>query len=661
MTPGKEPHGARWLRRSGLQRTADEYATPSPVDSEVAFGTRTAAAPLPWRARILTAILAALVPVAAVAGDGLDVRELEFRHGISFFNDLKYPPDYTHLEYLNPDAPKGGMLVLSTGNSFDSFAPLGPVGTNDPGGSTYRDENLIMRSGDEVVAFYTRLADGIALANDRLTLVFRIQPEARWRDGEPVTSKDVVFTFEGRMRDLSWGPFLDFIDSVEAIDHRHVALHLNAPLQDRHLTMIEFVRILPEHYWRDGDPAAVTMVPPLSSGPYTVSAFKPRRYVEYRRDPDYWGRDIPVNKGRYNFDTIRIEVYRDAITAREAFRKGLIDIWTESDARYWHGAFDTPALRMGWVKKIRRNAGNLVGVGQLIVLNARRDKFSDRRVRQALSLAVDFEWQNRALYYGDRQRAQSYWNDPLLTATGLPSGDELNLLDPYRDQLPAEVFERPFRFAEDASSEQYRANVEQARELLAQAGWRIVDGVLANEAGDVFEITFLSQNAADARVLLPYFQRLKPLGIRGAIDRVSGSSEWAKRLREFDFDAKLSADGYRIMPTYMLKTRFHSDGARNWEGIRDPVLDDLIDRARRAHTMSEVIAAYRAIDRVLLWGYYSIPLSTRERPRTVHWDKFGRPAFEPRYAPAFPDGWWYEPKRAARIRPGDPSARAGRR
>ena len=514
-----------------MQKTADEYAPPSPVDSAAAFGTRTATAPLLWRARIWTATLAVLMPVAVVAGDGLDVRELEFRHGISFFKDLKYPPDYTHLEYLNPDAPKGGMLVLSTGNSFDSFAPLGPVGTNDPGGSTYRDENLITRSGDEVVAFYTRLADGIALANDRLTLVFRIQPEARWRDGEPVTSKDVVYTFEGRMRDLSWGPFLDFIDSVEAIDHRHVALHLNAPLQDRHLTMIEFVRILPEHYWRDGDPAAVTMVPPLSSGPYTVSAFKPRRYVEYRRDPDYWGRDIPVNKGRYNFDTIRIEVYRDAITTREAFRKGLIDIWTESDARYWHGTFDTPAFRMGWVKKIRRNAGNLVGVGQLIVLNARREKFSDRRVRRALSLAVDFEWQNRALYYGDRQRAHSYWNDPLLTATGLPGGDELNLLDPYRDRLPAEVFERPFRFAEDASSEQYRANLEQARELLAQAGWRIVDGVLANEAGDVFEITFLSQNAADARVLLPYFQRLKPLGIRapstGSRDRANGRSAFA--------------------------------------------------------------------------------------------------------------------------------------
>ena len=642
-----------------MQKTADEYTTPSPVDSRAAFGPRTLAARLPWRIRMLTATLAALVPVVAVAGDHPDLAELEFRHGISFFHELKYAPDYTHLEYLNPDAPKGGVLVLPTANSFDSFAPLGRWGTNDPGGSTYRDENLITRAGDEVVAFYARLADGIALADDRLTLVFRMHPEARWRDGEPVTSKDVVYTFQGRMRDLSWGPFLDFIDSVEAIDRRHVALHLNAPLQDRHLTMIEFVRILPEHYWRGGDPTAVTMVPPLSSGPYTVSAFKPGRYVEYRRDPEYWGRDIPVNKGRYNFDTIRIEVYRDAIITREAFRKGLIDIWTEWDARYWHGAFDTPALRMGWVKKIRRNAGNLVGVGQLIVLNSRRNKFSDRRVRQALSLAVDFEWQNRALYYGDRQRAHSYWNDPLLTATGLPSGDELDLLNPYRDQLPAEMFERPFRFPEGASSGQYRANLEEARQLLAQAGWRIVDGVLANAAGEAFEIMFLSQNIADARVLLPYFQRLKTLGIRGAIDRVSGSSEWAKRLREFDFDAKLSADGYRIMPTYMLKTRFHSDGARNWEGIRNPVLDDLIDRARAAGTMSEAIAAYRAIDRVLLWGYYSIPLSTRERPRTVHWDKFGRPQFEPRYAPAFPDGWWYEPKRAARILLGDPPARAG--
>ena len=223
---------------------------------------------------------------------------------------------------------------------------------------------------------------------------------------------------------------------------------------------------MPEHYWRDKDPSAPTLVPPLNSGPYEITAFKQGRFVEYRRDPDYWGKDIPINRGRYNFDTIRFDIYRDATVAREAFRKGLIDIWTESDGRYWHGAFDTPAYHKGWVKKIRLNQGLWVGIRQGIVLNNRLGKFADRRVRLALTLAVDFEWQNRVLHFGYHARAHSYWPDTILSATGLPSDDELALLSPYREQLPAELFLRPFRFPEVVTEEDYRANIVRARELL---------------------------------------------------------------------------------------------------------------------------------------------------------------------------------------------------
>ena len=239
--------------------------------------------------------------------------------------------------------------------------------------------------------------------------------------------------------------------------------------------MLGYMAIIPEHYWRDKDPSAPTLTPPLSSGPYETKGLEQGRYIEYRRDPNYWGRDIPVNKGRYNFDTIRFEVYRDATVTREAFRKGLIDIWEESDARDRHNGFDTPAYQKGWVKKIRRNQGLEVGVRQGIVLNNRRGKFRDRRVRQALTLAVDFEWQNSTLHFGYHKRAHSYWPETILTATGLPSDDELELLAPYRNQLPAELFERPFRFPEVTSAEDYRANMLRARELLGAAGWRIID------------------------------------------------------------------------------------------------------------------------------------------------------------------------------------------
>ena len=281
--------------------------------------------------------------------------------------------------------------------------------------------------------------------------------------------------------------------------------------------IFQFIAIMPEHYWRDKDPSAPTLVPPLNSGPYEITAFKQGRYVEYRRDPDYWGKDIPLNRGRYNFDTIRFDIYRDATVTREAFRKGLIDIWTESDARYWHNAFDTPAYHKGWVKKFRLNQGFRAGIERGIVLNNRLGKFADRRVRQALTLAVDFEWQNRVLHFGYHARAHSYWPDTILSATGLPSADELALLSPYREQLPAELFLRPFRFPEVVTEEDYRANMVHARELLDEAGWHIVDGVLRNAAGEVFEIAFLSRNPADARTLLPYFQRLEQLGIRGTL------------------------------------------------------------------------------------------------------------------------------------------------
>ena len=581
------------------------------------------------------------------------LEKLEFKHGIALYDELKYPPDFSHLEYLNPHAPKGGTLVLPTGTNFDTFAPIAERGTGAPG-RFFQTESLIVRSGDELSAFYGQLADGIAVSDDRSTIVFRIHPLAKWRDGVPITPDDVAFSIESVQSRVVGRLYYGAIQSVEKVDDRHVAIHLNEPLQLPTLMSFDYLPILPEHYWRDKDPSASTLIPPLTSGPYAVSAFNQGRYIVYRRDPDYWGRDIPVNKGRYNFDTIRYEVYRDANVTREAFRKGLVDIWDESDARYWHNGFDTPALKRGWIRKIRRNAGLEVGIREGIVLNNRRERFKDRRIREALTLAVDFEWQNRTLHYGYHRRAHSYWPDTILAATGMPSADELALLHPYRDQLPAEVFEEPFRFPEITTEDDYRANMVRARELLTEAGWNIVDGVLRNTAGEIFELEFLTRSPSEARTLLPYFQRLKQLGIRATMAPASGGSEWISRLRRFGYDAVLTSMRIQMPPVVGLKGRFHSESAMvptsaNRSGISNPVVDFLVGEAISATDMSQMVAACRALDRILLWQYYQIPLYAVAPRTTVHWTKFGRPAFEPKYQPAFPDGWWYDPGKAARI------------
>ena len=599
-------------------------------------------------ARVACALLVMPAWAAATALDGLD-----FRHGIAFFDELKYPPDFTHLDYLNPDAPKGGVLHEATQSAFNNLAPLVEGGIGAPSGFWFSSDTLLIRAGDEVSAFYGRLADGIAITDDRLAMVFRIHPDARWRDGVPITSADVAFTFDTLRAQLGGGMYLGFIDSVEPIDARHVAIHLKTPLTVNHVIMVQFTSILPAHYWRERDPTVASLEPPLSSGPYRVASLKAGRYIEYERDPNYWGRDIPVNRGRYNFDRVRYEVYRDATVIRESFRKGLIDIWTETDVRYWHSAYDTPAFERGWIKKIRRQFGIEVGVRSSIALNNRQPRFQDRRVREALTLAMNFAWQNRALHHGYHKRAQSYWPDTILAATGLPSEGELELLTPHRDRLPPELFERAFRFPAAQSAAEHRDHLVRARDLFRAAGWQVVDDTLANAAGEPFELRFVSQNPADARILLPYFDDLKRLGIKPEL-RVVESSQFINLLRNFDFDAMLKNQDILMPPVIELKSTYHSEAAnlplsRNVAGIADPVLDLLVTEAGLVTTLEGMVATCRAIDRVLLWGYYQIPLYAVDRRRTVHWDRFGIPEFEPKYWPAFPDGWWYDPAKAARI------------
>ncbi len=532
---------------------------------------------------------------------------------------------------------------MSPGNAQSLTAP----------GLNWTLDTLLIRAGDEVTGFYGRLADGIAITEDEMAIVFRIHPDAKWHDGLPVSSADVAFTLEYRLSQVGGEVWYGFVKDVEQIDDRHVAIHLNAPLTLNNIIIIQFLPIMPAHYWKQHDPTKVSLEPPLGSGPYRVSGVSQGRYVDYERVPDYWGREIPVNRGRYNFDHIRYEVYRDATVTREALRKGLIDIWTEQDVRYWHSSFNIPATEKGWLKKIRRSYGIEIGIRRVLAFNNRLERFKDRRVRQALTLAMDFEWQNRTLHFGSRTRANSYFPDTILEANGLPSGDELALLNPFRDQLPPELFTEPFRLPEVESAAHHRANMEQARALLIDAGWVVKDGILTNADGDAFEMTFLSQNPEDARILLPYFEQLEQLGIRADI-RLAESSQYINRLRNWQYDAMLRNGDILMPPMIEMRSSYHSESvmqplSRNPAGISHPVLDHLVDQAEAARTLADIVAACRAIDRVLLWQYFQIPLYMVDKPRTVHWDRFGIPDFEPHYWPAFPDGWWFDPVKASRI------------
>ena len=428
---------------------------------------------------------------------------MEFKHGIAFFQDLKYPAAFTHFDYLNPDAPKGGKLVLAHPFSFNTLAPMPPGETGAPSGYLYRGDTLIVRGGDEITAFYGRLANGIAVTDDDRTIVFRIHPEARWDDGVPITAGDVVFTFDTQKSQLEAGYFFRFIESVEALDERHVAFRVVAPLTHDHVTLIQYITILPQHYWRDRDPTAHTLEPPVSSGPYRIKQVKAGRYIEYERNPGYWGKDLPLNRGRYNFDTVRYEVYRDGTVAREACRKGLIDLLDENDIRYWVTGYEGSDLDSGRIRKTRREYGISVGIGIAIVLNSQVPRLADRRVRKALALALNYGWINEKLYHGERTRALSYWPGTILSATGLPSEDELALLSSFRDSLPSALFERLFDYSMTGSRATSNKNLLEARNLLAAAGWQFDDGALRDASGAPFTLELLTLDPANTRVLLP--------------------------------------------------------------------------------------------------------------------------------------------------------------
>ncbi|MDE0421324.1 MAG: extracellular solute-binding protein [Gammaproteobacteria bacterium] len=582
-----------------------------------------------------------------------------YRHGISLLHELKYPADFEHFEYANPDAPKGGELRLAATNPIRNFA--GVPGTGVPGaqGLGRTVDRLMIRSADELSGLYGQLADGIALAADRRSLFVRLNDKARWHDGVPVTTTDVRFSYDELLKRAFGKVYLQsWIEALEIVNARELVIHHRRVFTNSNLVALTWFPIRPAHYYAGKDSSAPTLVPPVGSGPYRVADFD-ADFVRYERVEDYWGRDIPVNRGRYNFDVIRYDVYRDATVAREAIRKGLFDIYFETDIRHWVSSYDIPALATGSLIMETRSVQKFIGLATGIVLNLDRPRLRDVRVREALTLALDFEWQNRVFQYGSQTRATSYFANSPFAATGPPTPAELAVLAPYRERLPERVFTQAFRLPVSDATGLNRTALERARNLFAEAGWSLKDGRLVNAAGQVFELELTTQNPTQRRVLLPYIEALKTLGIDARL-RLLDNVAWVNNLRKRDFDAYVRGHDFLNPPLGELESYFGSGTADlelggNMAGLRNPIVDALIDHAERmVGSLEEAMTACRALDRVLLWGFYHIPLNIPDEERFVRWDKFARPKGEAvaKYeylvgsSVRILDSWWIDPDKA---------------
>ena len=628
----------------------------------------TVATRLAVRALLLAAAagMATTLAVAELAEEareepGARKEEPNYQPGISLLHPLKYGADFQHFEFANPDAPKGGHLVLSTTMNIANFSGQpGPEVPNAPGlGRTF--DRLLIRTADELSGLYGWLAEGIALAADKRSLWLRLHRTARWHDGVPITTRDVKFSFDELMKFASGQMyFKPWIEELEVLGPHEVVVRHRNTFTNANLAALVWFRIRPAHYWAGRDPSAATLTPPIGSGPYRIAHFD-RGYIHYERVDDYWGRDIPINRGRFNFDSIRYEVYRDTTAAREGLRKGIIDLFFENDIRHWASSYDLPAIASGQLLRDTRRVRKFIGPQVAVALNTDHERLRDVRVREALTLAMDFEWQNRVFQHGTQVRAASYFAGSTFTATGLPSKAEIEVLQPHRGQLPERVFTEPFRLPASTGSGRHRAALIRAHELLAEAGWRVREGKLVNAAGAPFQLDILTQNQSHQRVLLPYLEALKVLGIDARL-RVMDNVATVKLLRERRFQAYVRSLEMLNPPIGELHNHFSSTavrlaGASNLAGVRDPVVDALVRTATQAQSIEAITAACRALDRVLLWGFYNVFLNESQEERFLYWNKFGRPEHEAtaRYeyltqsSLRVLDSWWLDEDQAKRL------------
>ena len=548
----------------------------------------------------------------------------------------KYPANFKHFDYVNPQAERGGELVLSGLGTFDSLNPFLLKGISADGLDVLVFESLLEKSLDEPFSEYGLIADDFELADDGLSVTFHINAKARFSNGDPIKAEDIKFSFDTLMSKAAHPQFRIYYEDVESVtvlDELTVRFNFKRKNRELHMIIGE-IAIFSKAWLKDGEFSQTDDVAPISSGPYIVDDYQRGKYIHYKRNPNYWAADLSVRKGMYNFDRVIYKYYKDSTIALEAFKAGEFDFFFENYSKRWARSHEGPKYESGEILKTELKHSNNAGM-QGFAINTRRDRFKDVRVRRALSLAYDFAWANDHLFYNQYVRCDSYFSNSELAATGLPESEELALLDNYHDQLSSEVFTREWLPPATEKKGALRENLKQARDLLKESGWTIQGGVLKDDKGAVFIIDVLLVQKGFDRILAPYARNLKKLGIEMNY-RTVDSSLYKRRIDTYDFDMVVTSYPASMSPGNELKSRFHSQavntkGARNLSGIDSPVVDALIERVLNAENRAQLLIASRALDRVLLFGEYLVPNWYIDKHRIAYRNVFDYPETLPLY------------------------------
>jgi microcin C transport system substrate-binding protein len=590
-----------------------------------------------------------ILPIAAHADN--------WTNGISTIGELKYPPGFKHFDYVNPDAPKGGDVHLSTLGTFDTLNPIPNKGNLEAGvGAVY--ETLMKPSTDELFSSYGLLAEAISYPADFSSVSFRMNPKAKWADGQPVTVDDVIFSFDkSKALDPAKAFYYQHVTKAEKVGDDEVKFTFDQKDNRELPNVVGQLLIVPKHWFegtdasgRKRDVAATTLEPVMGSGPYKVVSIRPGSTITYELRDDYWGRDLPVNVGQNNFKTIDYTYFADRDVEFQAFKGGNIDYWQENSAKRWATSYNFPAVKDGRIKREEfANEYRATGVMVGFIPNLRREKFKDERVREALNYAFDFETLKRTIFYGQYQRISSYFYGTELASSGLPQGKELEILNGMKDEVPPSVFTDEYKNPVAGDPKKLRDNLRNAVGLFKQAGYEIRNNRMVNiKTGEPFGFEIMLNSPIIEPVALSLTANLKLIGVAATV-RAVDDSQFTERTRNRDFDVMYNAWGESMNPgneqaEYWGSKSAATPGTRNWMGVSDPAIDKLIQKVIFSPGRDDQVAAVHALDRVLLHHHYLIPSYTRRQVPTAWWDKFERPAKLPEYSVGFPTIWWAKQK-----------------
>lgn len=611
--------------------------------------------------RLFKSGLLALAALTVLASGG-SLAEDKRHHALSLVGEPQYGPDFTHFDWVNPDAPKGGTVRVAALGSFDSLNPFTIKGEVANGVSALVYDTLMAGSLDEPSTEYGLVAEWVSYPDDYSSATFQLREGARFHDGKPITVEDVIFSLDAlKNAHPLYNLYYKNVVASEKIGERQVKFTFDMKGNRELPQILGQLTVLPKHFWEakdeKGNPrdlSKTTMEPPLGSGPYRIKKIDAGREIIYERVKDYWAKDLPSRRGMYNMDEVRFIYFGDNAPAFEAFLSGLIDYRQESSANLWATRYNTSAVKSGLIKKEKLKDGSVAPM-QAFVFNTRRKQFSDPRVRRALNYAFNFEAMNKSLFYGNYVRVGSYFDNSELAATGLPQGRELEILNQFKDRVPPEVFTEEWKNPNNEAPGDFRKNLRKAMALLNEAGWTLQGGKLVDASGTQMSIEFLIAQPIMERIIGAYIEDLKKIGI-DARARLVDSTQYQRRIENFDFDSITSSFRQSHSPGNEQREFWGSaaadkPGSRNVIGIKNPVVDELIEILVQAQTREDVVAATRALDRVLLWNHYLVPQWHFPYDRIASWDIFGRAEKIPSQAPAAViNTWWIDPDKAEKLK-----------